>query len=359
MRVHKQFIPAFALALAFHATAFAQHDHSDLEIGSSASGGGDLIVEYPFSELPVVRVTDSGFPGLFTSTDPGFTPALDEAPDLFELSLGTEVDFEITDIDPGISLQMGMTLLENVGDTATIGTHDFLGDPESSSLHQHPTFQLLLSAPGDTFAEGRFSFKLREGSSGVGYGDSEIHTLKLSNGYLPGLEGAATIADVNCRKAVALEVRKLTAEVYRRLGLCLDRITLAEELGKSEKAARKACEVNTAHDSKGVAGRIETAVQKAIGRIEKKCGTLTSSSEPYTQSAINTHLGMASCRAQELAGATYENARDEIAHILGECHDNVCVGGPEAGNACTTDEDCDAEEAVEEALPCLLGAAGE
>lgn len=358
MRIRSHFVAAVALALALHSNALAAGDHTDMEIGSSASGGGDLIVEYPFSELPVVRVTASGFPGLFTSTDPGFTPALDE-PGLFELSLGTEVDIEVTAIDPGISLQMGMTLLENVGDVANIGTQDVLGDPESSGLHKHPTFQLLLAAPGDTFAEGRVSFKLKEGASGIGYGDSEIHTLRLSNGYLPGLEGTVTIADVNCRKAVAGEVRKLTAEVYKRLGLCLDRVTLAEELGRSEKAARKACEVNTAFDSKGVAGRIATATAKAIARIQAKCGTLTGSSEPYTLSAVTTHLGMASCRAQELAGATYENARHEIAEILGECDDNVCVGGPEAGNACTTDADCDAEEAVEEALPCLLGSAGD
>lgn len=347
---------AIAAALLWPASVFA---HSDLEIGSSASGSGNLIVEYPFSEAGTVRVTDSGFPGLFTATDPGFAPAIAAGPDLFELNLNTEVDVEITAIDPDVSLQLGVTPLAAVGDTATIGVHDLLGDEENSSLHNHPTFQLLLSAPGDTFAEGRVSFKVSEGSgSSVGYADSEIYTLKISNGYLPGLEGAVTVADVNCRKAVAGEVRKLESEVYKRIGLCLDKIAGAQHLGRSIVAARKACEVNATFNPTGLAARVAAATQKAVGKIAIKCGPLSALSEPFTASAINTHLGMASCRAQELAGATYEEARDLIAETLSECEGSVCVGGPNAGAACATAIDCAAEEAVEDAFPCLTTAVG-
>jgi hypothetical protein len=69
---------------------------------------------------------------------------------------------------------------------------------------------------------------------------------------------------------------------------------------------------------------------------------------------INNHLGMAVCRTQELIAAAYPESHEHLAeHFSGACVANVCDGGVHAGDACVEDEDCSAEEDVEDALPCL------
>jgi hypothetical protein len=352
---------AFTLALALNATqALAQHDHADLLVGSDADGGGSLVLDYPFAETPVVRVTDSGFAGLFTSTDPGFMPAGDEPDEgVFELDLSTEIGVEITDIDANVSLQLGPTTLDAVGESAVIGTHDN-ADPELSGLHQHPEFRVTLAEPDNlTFAEGRFSFRVFD--TGAGYGDSAIASLTLSNGYLGHAEG-----NPGCVKAIAGEQRKSVANVYKSLGKCLDKVLVAED-GGNPAAAVAACSLDDA-DPKSLVSKLAAARTKALDKIAKKCGALSDTSTPFTLSQVSTHLGMGECRAEELVGATYASAREELAALFdselgaGTCDvggSNTCTGGPNAGAACSSDEECSWEEAVGEAFSCLKNSAGE
>jgi len=337
--------------------AVAQHAHEDLIIGSTVSGGGNLTLEYALDERPIVAVSDNGvFPGLFDATDPGFMPATDEPPDIFSLNLGTTVSLELTDIDPNISVKVNATTLDAVGSVAVIETHDN-ADPELSSLHVHPTFQLGILADANTFGEGRFSFRFK----GTGYGDSAIYTLKVSNGYLPPLDALADpmATDdakkqaVNCQKAVAKEIRKFWAKKHGLMSKCFDAVIAVEGLGKSAESAAATCGLN-ATDPKSLAGKIAAVRTKTIAGIAKKCGPLSTSSIPFTDSAVQTHVGMASCRVEELIAATYNNSVEHLGEILGgECPAGTCVGGPNNGAACTDEHDCSAEDDVIAAFGCL------
>lgn len=337
--------------------AVAQHAHEDLIIGSTASGGGNITLEYPLDERPVVAVSDNGvFPGLFDATDPGFMPAVDEPPDIFSLNLGTTVSLELTDIDPNIAVKVNATTLDTVGDLAVIATHDN-ADPELSSLHLHPTFQLGILADANTFGEGRFSFRFK----GSGYGDSAVYTLKVSNGYLPPLDaladplatGDAKKRAVNCQKTVAKETRKFWAKKHGLMSKCFDAVLTVEGLGKSAESAAAACALNPG-DPKSLAGKIAAVQAKTLAGIAKKCGPLSTSSTPFTDSAVRTHIGMASCRVEELIAATYNNSVEHLGEILGgECPAGTCVGGPNNGAACADEHECSAEGDVIAAFGCL------
>jgi hypothetical protein len=349
---------ALALPCVVPADVLAQHAHGDLLIGSDADGGGNLVVDYPFDERPLVPVSASGFPGLFTSTAPGFKPAADEPDEgVFALDVPTTVGLEIMAMDSNVQVQMGMSVLAAVGDSATIGTHDDT-DPELSGLHTHPIFLLSLVGEGPGgFAEGDFSFRVYD--DGATYGDSGIHKLKLSNGYLPAIE-EPTRASLACRAAVAKAMRKLSGEVQKRVGACLDKALVAAEPAD----VLASCNPNPTV-AKSLAGRLDTALAKAIASTAKTCGTLTDTSTPFTASAVSTHLGMASCRAQEVSAATYGEGRDALETALlaaggdGTCPASICTGGVLAGTACDNDDDCSVEHALEMALPCVKAAAHE
>ena len=70
-------------------------------------------------------------------------------------------------------------------------------------------------------------------------------------------------------------------------------------------------------------------------------------------------MDMYRCRAEELAAATYNNARDLItgaieAQLFGSaCVGNVCIGGIADGIACNTSDDCKTKTLVSSATTCL------
>jgi len=353
-------LAAIALTTATTGVAHAQHAHGDILIGSDSDGGGRLVVDYPFEEISVVPATASGFPGLFTATDPGFVPAEDEPLEgVFALDIPTTVGIEIMAIDDNLQLQLGMSTLSAAGDAALIGTHDNV-DPELSSLHQHAQFLLSLSAAATgEFAEGEFWFRLYDDNAG--YADSEVHKLEVSNGFLPPLE-SPTASALSCRKAVAKAASKVSKDVYKRVGACFSK-ALDAVAAADPAQALGACDLNPATE-KSLAGRLDESHAKAIATAEKSCGVLTDTSEPFTNSAVSSHVAMASCRAQEVVGATYGEARAALEEVLavgggdGTCPAGTCVAGVLAGASCTIDEDCGAEHAIDTALPCLKTAAG-
>jgi len=150
----------------------------------------------------------------------------------------------------------------------------------------------------------------------VGYAPSSVKKLTVSNGYLPPL-ASATEDDLKCQKALAGAVRGFSAKTYQLVAKCVDAVLAHTMLGKSESAALKACNLDEG-DDKSLVGAIAASRQKAFDKIDKKCGPLGTSSLPYTASQVQTHLGMAECRATELAGAGYNHAPDMIGHVLEE-----------------------------------------
>ncbi len=428
-RINHFAIAAMLSLLAMPCVVAAQHGHddghADMLVGGDSAGVGNLLVDYPFGERPVVRVSDSGAPeGLFTAVDPGFDRAEDEPGEgVFELPSGTEISLEIVALDDSIQLTLDngvdpLAILANPGDDAVIGlisdgecdleavegvcdlgtntctvgqvgascdedeecdqgqcTAGDIGancseDSECSTLspdiHNHPEFQLLLLAEPDEFAEGDVLFKVTN-TDLAGYGESEIYKLTLSNGHLPHAEFEDSADDkekkarAKCLAAIGKEVRKVTADHYKRMTQCMDALVAAEELGGKEDKVDSRCSLDSS--AKGVVGRLDDKLTKAIAKIEKKCGdpTLGASSEPFTLRQINNHLGMATCRTQELVGGLYNGSLGMLEeHFSGECDSSFCDGGINDGMACSDDEDCSAEEDIEEALPCLkMSQAGE
>jgi len=322
-----------AVALAVAAPARAQHAHSDMEIGSTADGGGDLTIEYDFGS--VVRTDFAGLVGpfaLYSSSNPGFTPAEDEPLEgLFELDPGTTLSMTLVTIDPALQVQYGATVMSAPGESAVLGTHDVPG--EDGALHKHPTFRLLLDAPEGEFGEGTVSFKL-EGDplNPTAYGASETYSLHVSNGYLPGNENPDALAGARCQKAVAQQVRALVGKQYKTLSGCLDTIqdwkAKGGDLATPSNALLRRCSTDPA---KGVVAKLASDRQKALAAAGNKCGGT------FEETAVSTHLGMAQCRTQELIGAAYSSALEDLAVVL--------FG--------------DDEEAAGSALPCVKETQGE
>lgn len=331
IREYTKSISLFVILWVAPISAAAQH--SDLEIGSSADGSGVLLVEFPFDEVPVLRVTDSGFPGLFTGEDPGFEAVEADEPGLFELDALTEISLEIVVVDEGVSLFLNNgvdapALLDAPGDIARVGVYQ--GSPD---IHQHPNYQLLLSGAPDAFMEGSVYFKLSNTAGGAPYGDSEVVTFKLSNGYLAPLE-APSVDDAKCQKTVGKAVRKILNKNYKTFSKCFDKLT-SLRAGGSQNAAVSACTLAT------LTAKLDDTTQGATDAIAQECGPLSGASTPFTQTEVATHLGMANCRVQEMASAGYNGGFEHLAELL-----------LEAGQIATEDE-------LADAFPCLHNSAGE
>ena len=428
--------------------ASEDHDHGAADITILVDSGGDLDMEYPSDARTTVRVAPSALPGLFSSTSPGFIPGEGDGVDEFELNAPTEIEVELVRTEGPVTYSQNSVTLTNPGDTVVIGQHscaidvdsiceggsndgtvctvdgDCTGggtctgtcEPDSSELHDHGEFFLnLMTSDHNSFGEGSVTIRLNEGAgTSNGYGSSEELTLKVSNGYLPALELDPNDPDSaknanKCRKSVAKEVRRVTSKQYQLIGKCLDAIYAAEELGKRASAAVRKCDVDIptcsggsndgnfcssrrdcpdglcSGNTRSLAATLTKLVDKSVAKLDKACDKDNEGSyEPFSESGVRTHLGMASCRTQELAGATYNNSIDEMVEVLSACDedDKLCVAGPNAGSsceptrcedgandglACSEDadcpggecheaDDCDAE-AVEEAViavfPCL------
>jgi hypothetical protein len=78
-----------AASLLGPGSASAQHGHT-MRIGSDADGGGQMLLHWDFDGMPIARVSDSSFPGLFTGDVPGWTGGgATPPPGLFALTAGT------------------------------------------------------------------------------------------------------------------------------------------------------------------------------------------------------------------------------------------------------------------------------
>ncbi len=135
--------------------------HIDIAVGSSADGGGQLVVDYDIVEaIQLFFNTCLGGSGpdctggvvLFSGEDPGFAPIEDAEPaeGIFPLAEGTPVSIELTSKDAETSLFIGGSALNDTGDSTELGT-------AIEGLHIHGEWRLVLpggQAPADEYFLG-------------------------------------------------------------------------------------------------------------------------------------------------------------------------------------------------------------
>ena len=311
-------LASFGLPFAAWANEEEHHGHGDIELGSSALNGGQLLTEYNFERvLRTDFANQIGAVSLYGSTTPGIGAAEDEAPELYELQTGTTVEFAIVDIDAGLSIQIGATTLSAAGDSATLGTYD--GVPgDDGALHAHPDYQIALDTNASTiggFGEGQIDFVF-EDANGT-YQASDIYTFAVTNGYLAPVE-TATKTSAKCQQMVSKNVGKLIASTHKALAGCLDAVQSWRASGGDpeteapSKRVSKAC----ADPKKGIVAQTAASLQAATSKAVDKCVGTFGSDTAATEAALSPHMGMAVCRTQELIGATYSSALEDIAVIV-------------------------------------------
>jgi hypothetical protein len=315
---------ALALSAAILApVARAEEGHGDWFVASTASGGGDLAVDYDFETVVGVDF-DATLTGLlppgwtgYSSTDPGFdTLEADEPGEgFFRLPAGTVVTMTITAIDPTVALFFPVpapTTLTAVGQTYVLGTQDAA---PPNDIHHHGDLRLILMLPADQAGSGSFSFTL----SAPGFGTSEPYTVTLSNTHLF-IDFAAGAASDNlkCQKAVGKGVSKFLGLYSKTLYKCLDKVSAvvsAEEQGQPTEAAEaqadKACgDVGgTLSAQATLLGRLAGVAQKTADGIAKACGSA------FDADKIARHLNKAACDVQFLASQGYVEAHVVLAEI--------------------------------------------
>lgn len=298
------------------APAFAHDATLTAEIGSTADGGGALVSSLNFNEQ-VARLSYSTTVGpnsIYTGELPAFESlSADAAPNLYVLDPGTQVSVQITAIDAGASVTINSTTLDSPGDSVVLGSEP-IG-------HNHPAWLLSLALPHGSFGEATITFKLTT-TSGL-YTESQAYRLQLNNGVLPPPSYDTAAYDkggVACRQAVGKAAQKFFDKKVSLLRKCLDKVEVKEakesltippaDVAAADAAAEAICvgEAGTPSE-KTMLGKIDAARAKALEAIQGKCG---SASPLLSDDDVTQHLGLISCRAEELIGAIYGNAKGAI-----------------------------------------------
>jgi hypothetical protein len=297
------------------------HGSADLLVESTASGGGQLKVEYDFDTVGRLSFSASLGPvSLYTGIIPAFDMLAADEPEegAFVLATGTQLTLTITAIDAGkTAMKIGTTSLAAAGDSVSLGTVPF--------PHTHPEYQLQLTLPEGEYGEGTISFMLTS-SGPVTYAPSDVYTLKVSNGPLPLPDYDTTAYDsknVKCLSKASKEGAKFASKTHDLLSACLDKVQVYEakaalttppsNLAAVQAAAEKACAdaAGTGSDSGTLLGKIAAAQASALKNIQKACGS--AGSGLATDDDVNQHLGLVSCRAQEMVAAAYGLGRVQLA----------------------------------------------
>ncbi len=128
--------------------------------------------------------------------------------------------------------------------------------------------------------------------------------------------------NVKCLSKASKEGGKFASKTHDLLSQCLDKVqvyeakaalatppgNLAAVLAVAEKACADAS--GTGPDAGTLLGKIAAARAAALTAIQKACGT--AGSGLFSDDDIAQHLGLLSCRAQELVGAAYGLGKAEL-----------------------------------------------
>lgn len=142
------------------------------EIRSTQSGGGTLAATGgPQGAVAVGLVFCSSGECLYEHAETTIeTPSEDLAsPQLFALTAGTPLALEIVSLDAGVSIKLGSNKLDQVGETANLGT--------TPGVHAEPIFQVA-TAEG-TVADWHVAVRVT--NPVATYGDSDLIEIVLTN----------------------------------------------------------------------------------------------------------------------------------------------------------------------------------
>ena len=288
MRVRRAALAGVFL-LAGSVRCAGAHGTDNIVMGSTAVGGGNLVAAYDYATHVLVTpsTTIAGFT-IHTSSNPGLTPLLadDPAQSLFVLNDGTTLSFTLAaPLDAGVSVKIGSTVLDAVGETALVGTFD-AANPDA--FHVHPTW--TLTVPAGTATVRQVSFTL----TAPGYGASPVYTALLSNiaptptttaGGSPAATPTATpIPDLpaHLEEPAAVKRGMSCARAIRAAAGKHARTTLAS-LAKCTQAALRC--IQLAPGDAPCVGKAGAACAKAVAaiaareaglaaKVEKKCAAL-------------------------------------------------------------------------------------
>ena len=202
-------------------------------------------------------------------------------------------------------MKLNGVTLSMPGQTVRLG---IAANTPPGDLHHHPEWLLFSDHPGGEYAEGLITFRLF--STTPGYLASVPYTLRLTNGHLPPpqFDGAAYDAkSVRCQQAVGAAVDPYVSAVSSLLRRCLDRaaalrarIVAGEIADATTRAADRACGAALVAKAEQLRSRAFTAVRKACG---------ADGSKDFSDEIIAQHIGLARCRAEALAAASYFRAQ--------------------------------------------------
>jgi hypothetical protein len=155
---------------------FSDGPHAgDVVVGSDERHGGSLAAEFDFdSPVEVAPSATLGGFDLYTATEPGFDVlVLDEpAESFFVLEEGTDVTFEVVEIDAGAAVKLGEAILDEPGDSALLGV--------APELHLHPEWQLVVPV-GEEPEDAHVTFRLTTTSEAYAASEEYVLTLAASH----------------------------------------------------------------------------------------------------------------------------------------------------------------------------------
>ncbi|HSQ00260.1 MAG TPA: hypothetical protein VL049_23820, partial [Candidatus Dormibacteraeota bacterium] len=144
--------------------------HREVFVASSRENGGSLVLHPEFETDQAIPAflsdclggSDDACTGgteVFTTVNPGVEPLAESAPgeSLFTLAASTPVTLEITALDAGLTMRLGDTTLDSVGDTVLLG--------EAPDFHADLQAQLALPAGTPAKSYG-VSFKVTTTAAG-------------------------------------------------------------------------------------------------------------------------------------------------------------------------------------------------
>lgn len=152
-------------------------EHTEVLIGSTHAGGGDLKAEYEFDEPVAAHFSAclggagdecSGGVKVYSVVSPGFDALEEDEPSAshYRLIDGTAITLRVLSIDPGLSIRMGSTTVDSPGAMLTLGSSLFHADVEAQ----------IAIANGEIREDGwRIAFELA--SSSGAYERSAAYTL--------------------------------------------------------------------------------------------------------------------------------------------------------------------------------------